>query len=98
MVTVLYYKCSTYVVTALYYKCSTYVFNVCKTSTYIVTVLYYECSTYVVAVLHYMCNIYVFYFCCGAATQRRSWPPHIHKFSRSHTQRNTTVARTPLDK
>jgi hypothetical protein len=35
-------------------------------------------------------------FLCGAATQRRSWPPHF-EVSKSHTQRRTTVGRTPLD-
>jgi hypothetical protein len=36
------------------------------------------------------------FFCCGAATQRRSWPPHSWGFL-DHTQRRTTVGRTPLD-
>jgi hypothetical protein len=35
------------------------------------------------------------YFCCGAATQRGSWPPHSWGFL-DHTQRRTTVGRTPL--
>jgi len=33
---------------------------------------------------------------CGAATQRGSWPPHSWGFL-DHTQRRTTVGRTPLD-
>ena len=33
---------------------------------------------------------------CGAATQRESWPPHSWGFL-DHTQRRTTVGRTPLD-
>jgi hypothetical protein len=33
---------------------------------------------------------------CGAATQRRSWPPHLRGFL-DHTQRRTIVGRTPLD-
>jgi len=33
---------------------------------------------------------------CGAATQRGSWPPHSWNFL-DHTQRRTTVGRTPLD-
>ena len=37
-----------------------------------------------------------FFFCCGAATQRGSWPPHSRDFL-DHTQRRTTVGRTPLD-
>jgi len=35
-------------------------------------------------------------FFCGAATQRGSWPPHFLRFL-DHTQRRTTVGRTPLD-
>jgi hypothetical protein len=38
---------------------------------------------------------YVVFF-CGAATQRGSWPPHSWGFL-DHTQRRTTVDRTPLD-
>ena len=37
-----------------------------------------------------------FFFCCGAATQRGSWPPLSRGFL-DHTQRRTTVGRTPLD-
>jgi len=33
---------------------------------------------------------------CGAATQRGSWPPNLRGFL-DHTQRRTTVGRTPLD-
>jgi hypothetical protein len=33
---------------------------------------------------------------CGPATQRGSWPPHSSSFL-DHTQRSTTVGRTPLD-
>ena len=45
----------------------------------------------------YGCDIYVLvFFCCGAATQRGSWPPHSWGFL-GHTQRRTTVGRTPLD-
>jgi hypothetical protein len=37
------------------------------------------------------------FFCfCGAVTQRGSWPPHSWGFL-DHTQRRTTVGRTPLD-
>jgi len=36
------------------------------------------------------------FFLCGAATQRWSWPPHSWGFL-DHTQRCTTVGRTPLD-
>ena len=36
------------------------------------------------------------FFCCGAATQRGSWPPHSWGFI-DHTQRRTTVGRTHLD-
>ena len=36
------------------------------------------------------------FFFCGAATQRGSWPPHSWGFL-DHTQRRTTVGRTPLD-
>ena len=36
-------------------------------------------------------------FLCGAATQRVSWPPHSWGFL-DHTQRPSTVGRTPLDK
>jgi len=39
--------------------------------------------------------IFKFFFCCGSATQRRSWPPHSWGFL-DHTQRRTTVSRTPL--
>ena len=35
-------------------------------------------------------------FFCGAVTQRGSWPPHSRGFL-DHTQRRTTVGRTPLD-
>ena len=38
----------------------------------------------------------IFFFCCGAATQRGSLPPHSWGFL-DHTQRRTTVGRTPLD-
>jgi len=37
-----------------------------------------------------------FFFWCGPATQRGSWPPHSWGFL-NHTQRRTTVSRTPLD-
>ena len=37
-----------------------------------------------------------FFFFSGAATQRGSWPPHSRGFL-DHTQRRTTVGRTPLD-
>ena len=40
--------------------------------------------------------IFFFFFCCGAATQRGSWSPHSWGFL-DHTQRRTTVGRTPLD-
>jgi hypothetical protein len=40
---------------------------------------------------------YVYFFCCGAATQRGSWPPLSWGFL-YHTQRHTTVGRIPLDK
>ena len=36
------------------------------------------------------------HFFCGAATQRGPWPPHSWGFL-DHTQRRTTVGRTPLD-
>jgi hypothetical protein len=36
------------------------------------------------------------FFCCGAATQWWSWPPHSWGFL-EHTQRRTTVGRIPLD-
>ena len=36
------------------------------------------------------------FFCCGAATQRGSWPPHSWGFL-DHTQWRTKVGRTPLD-
>jgi len=39
--------------------------------------------------------IQVFFF-CDAATQPGSWPPHSWGFL-DHTQRRTTVGRTPLD-
>ena len=39
---------------------------------------------------------HTFFFVCGAATQRGSWPPHSLRFL-DHTQRRTTVGRTPLD-
>jgi hypothetical protein len=35
-------------------------------------------------------------FFCGAGTKRGSWPPHSRGFL-DHTQRRTTVGRTPLD-
>ena len=38
----------------------------------------------------------MFFFCCGAATQHGSWPPHSWGFL-DHTQRRSTVGRTPLD-
>ena len=38
----------------------------------------------------------LYFFYCGAATQRGSWPPHSWGFL-DHTQRRTTVGRTPLD-
>ena len=47
----------------------------------------------------YMCiyiYIYILFFCCGAATQRGSWPPHTWGIL-DHTQRRTTVGRTPLE-
>jgi len=41
--------------------------------------------------------LYVFFFfCCGAAIRRGSRPPHSCGFL-DHTQRRTTVGRTPLD-
>ena len=46
---------------------------------------------------YYLLHIYfqIFFF-CGAATQRGSWPPHSWGFL-DHTQRRTTIGRTPLD-
>jgi len=37
-----------------------------------------------------------YFFFWGAVTQRESWPPHSWGFL-DHTQRRTTVGRTPLD-
>jgi hypothetical protein len=37
-----------------------------------------------------------FLFCCGAATQSGSWPPHSWRFL-DHTQQRTTVGRISLD-
>ena len=42
-----------------------------------------------------MLYLYLF-FCCGAATQRGLWPSSFLRFL-DHTQRRTTVGRTPLD-
>ena len=36
------------------------------------------------------------FFCCGAATQRGSWPSHSWGFL-DHTQRRIIVGSTPLD-
>jgi len=44
---------------------------------------------------YYPCYQPVLFF-CGAATQRASWPPHSWGFL-DHTQRRTTVSKTPLD-
>ena len=41
-------------------------------------------------------RIFFLFLCCGAATQLGSWPPHSWGFL-EHTQRRTTVGRTPLD-
>ena len=41
-----------------------------------------------------VCTFHVFF--CGAATQRGSWPPHSWGFL-DHTQRRTTIGRTPLN-
>ena len=41
-------------------------------------------------------HLYIYIFSCGAATQRGSWPPHSWGIL-DHTQRCTTVGRTPLD-
>jgi len=41
-------------------------------------------------------TILLLFFLCGAATQRGSWPPHSWGFL-DHTQRRTSVGRTPLD-
>jgi hypothetical protein len=38
----------------------------------------------------------LFFCCCGAATQRWSWPPHSWGYL-DHTQQRTTVGRAPLD-
>ena len=49
--------------------------------------------------MHIYIYIYIYIyilFCCGAATQRGSWPPHSWGFL-GYTQRRTTVGRTPLD-
>ena len=63
-----------------------------------------RCSTRSVAYLHSAASSMwrlqsnlVTFFSCGAATQSGSWPPHSWHFPRSHTQRRTTVGRTPLD-
>ena len=40
--------------------------------------------------------IYIYFFFCGAATLRESWRPHSWGFL-DHTQRRTTVGRTPMD-
>ena len=39
---------------------------------------------------------YIWFFFCSAATQRGPWHPHSWSFL-DHTQRRTTVGRTPLD-
>jgi len=38
----------------------------------------------------------IYFFACGPAIQRGSWPPHSWGFL-DHTQRRTTVGRSPLD-
>jgi hypothetical protein len=40
--------------------------------------------------------ISLYFFSFGAATQHGSWPPHSWSFL-DHTQRRTTVGRSPLD-
>jgi len=40
--------------------------------------------------------LFIYFFFCGAATQSGSWPPHSWGFL-DHTQRRTTVGRSPLD-
>jgi len=51
-------------------------------------------------IVHALCMLdiwgYKHHFFYGAATQRGSWPPHSWGFL-EHTQRRTTVGRTPLD-
>jgi hypothetical protein len=44
----------------------------------------------------YVFFTYIPVFFCGAATQHESWPPHSWGFL-DHTQRRTTVGRTPLN-
>ena len=41
-------------------------------------------------------DLFFIFFCCGAATQRGSWPPHSRGFL-DHTRRCSTVGRTPPD-
>ena len=67
-------------------------------------VLYSDCGCLKCYLFHcttawrsiYFVWIYITFFCCGAATQRGSWPPHSWGFL-DHTQRRSTVGRTPLD-
>ena len=68
---------------------------------YIKRALLYSCQCLKITKyrLYFLDNIYIYiyrFFCCGAATQRESWPPHSWGFL-DHTQRCTTVSRTPLD-
>jgi hypothetical protein len=53
---------------------------------------------YVIIIADQICHfvMWQFFCCCGAATQRGSWSPHSWGFL-DHTQRLTTVGRTPLD-
>ena len=46
----------------------------------------------------YFClsHLYYIFWCCGAATQRGSWPPRSWGFL-DHKQRRYTVGRTPLE-
>ena len=55
----------------------------------------YKWTQHVPLTLHGV-TFHNFFYCCGAATQRGSWPPHSWGFL-DHTQRRTTVGRTPLD-
>jgi len=60
---------------------------------YILTLSNYKCINR--RIVKFKC-VHISLFFCGAATQRGSWPPHSWGFL-YHTQRRTTVGRTPLD-
>ena len=78
--------------------CDWYIYGMFSQNVAIMSNFVWKNSTYLNKSLRLYCpnEDSRYFFFCGAATQRWSWFPHSWGFL-DHTQRRTTVGRTPLD-